>query len=103
RNMLHHGQVMSNEQIGEPELGLQILQDIQDLGLNGNIQRGNWLVTNNEFGAEGQRTGNPDSLSLTAGKFMRITAGMIAFQADFAERFKHDVDPLTGRADLMDV
>ena len=34
RNVLHHAEIMSDEQIRQSELGLQILQQVDDLGLH---------------------------------------------------------------------
>ena len=36
--MAHHGQIMGNEQIGKMKLILQLLQYIDNLGLDGYIQ-----------------------------------------------------------------
>ena len=38
-NMLHRGKVMCNEQIGQPHLLLQIFKHIDDLCLDGHVQR----------------------------------------------------------------
>ena len=40
RYMPHHGQVMGNEQVGQSDLGLEVFQHIDHLGLDRNIQRG---------------------------------------------------------------
>ena len=40
-NMPHHGQVVGNEQVGEAEFVLQLLQNIDYLGLYGHVQGGN--------------------------------------------------------------
>ena len=37
-NMLYHCQIMGDKKIGEAELLLQILEQIDHLGLDGNIQ-----------------------------------------------------------------
>ena len=37
--VFHHPQVMRNKQESEPKLGLQLSQQIQDLRLNGDVQR----------------------------------------------------------------
>ena len=40
---------MRNEDVGQADVTLQLLQQIEDLGLNGNIQRGYRLITNDQF------------------------------------------------------
>ena len=39
---------MGNKEIADPELSLEILQQIQDLGPNGDILRGHRLIENDE-------------------------------------------------------
>lgn len=72
RNVLHNRQVVSNKHIGQALFRLQILQKIQDLRLNGHIQRGNRLVTDNKLGVQRQRPGNTDTLTASAVQLMRI-------------------------------
>ena len=55
-NVLHHGQVMRNKQIGHIVLFLQILQQIDDLCLDTHIQRGNRLVADDELWLQCQRS-----------------------------------------------
>jgi hypothetical protein len=81
RDMLDHAQVVRDEQIGETEFLLQVFQNIQHLRLDGHIQRRDRLIANNKLGTQRQRARNTDTLTLTAGKFMRIAAGVIIFEA----------------------
>ena len=37
--MLHHAQVVGDEQVSQPKLILQVFEDIEHLRLDGNIQR----------------------------------------------------------------
>ncbi len=80
--MLHQGQVVRNEQIGQAELLLQILEQIDDLGLNGEVECRNGLVGDDQLRVRRQRAGNTDALALPAGKFMRVAPGMIGAHAD---------------------
>src|SRR3981081_1238285 len=73
---IHHGnapaaglvdrRTMGNEEIGEPELLLQILQEIDDLGLDRYIQCRHRLIADNEFGFDRERARDTDALALTA-------------------------------------
>ncbi len=67
---------MGDKQIGDPLLILEIFQKIDDLRLNGYIQRRNRLVTDYQIRLQNQRTRNPNPLPLSAGKLMGITVGM---------------------------
>ncbi|MNC25234.1 hypothetical protein D3C75_733130 [compost metagenome] len=68
---------MGNEHIGKAVLLLQILHQIQHLGLDGHIQRRYRLVADNEFRIQCERPGNPDPLPLAAGEFMGKAVGLI--------------------------
>ncbi len=70
--MLHHAQIVRDEQIGQPQLGLQVPQQIDDLCLHRNIQRGHRLVAHYEARMQHQRAGDADALALTAGELVRI-------------------------------
>lgn len=70
RNVANHRQVMRNEHVGQVLFFLQLLQQIDNLGLNGHVQRGDALVAHNELGLYRQRPGNADALPLTAGELM---------------------------------
>ena len=64
-------EVMGDEQITETQLLLQVLQQIHNLGADGDIQRRNWFVEDDKTGVQRQGSGNGDALSLSAAEFMR--------------------------------
>ena len=61
--------------VGQTELFLQIFQQVDHLSLDGNIQRGNRLIADDQGRLKGQGAGNTNTLALTAGKFMRVAVG----------------------------
>ena len=65
--VVDHSQVVGDEDIGEPQLFLKLLQQIQDLGLNGDIQGRDRLVADDELGLHGQRPGDADTPSSSWG------------------------------------
>ena len=52
RDMPHHGKIMRDEQVGQPHIALQILQQIDDLRLDGDIERRNCLIAHNKARAQ---------------------------------------------------
>ena len=52
---------------GVAELLLQVLDELQDLGLNGHVQSGGGLVADQDLGLAGQGNGDHNSLPHTAG------------------------------------
>ena len=65
---------MGDEQIGDAPFPLDALQQVDDLCLDGYIQRRDRLIADDELGVKGQGTGNGDTLTLSAGELMRVPA-----------------------------
>ena len=78
---------------------LQTLEQVQNLRLDGHIQRGHRLIAENQFRAQDQRTGDAYPLTLTAGKFMWKAVIIRRFKADDAHGFLRDFRRL--RASFM--
>ena len=72
RNVLHHGQVMGNEDVGQFQLFLEPHQQIENLGLDGHIQRRDRLVADHHLRVDQQGAGDPDPLPLAPRKLMGI-------------------------------
>ena len=64
--MLHDAEVVGDEQIGEAELLLEILQQVDDLGLDRDVQRRDGLVADDQLGLERERSCDADPLALAA-------------------------------------
>ncbi len=77
RNVMHHEQIVGDEQIRDAQLVLQLLKHIDDLRLNRHIQRRNRLVADDELRVHRECPGNADALPLAAGELMRIPGGML--------------------------
>ena len=85
--MPHHGHVMGNEHICEVPFFLQILQQIQNLGLDGNIQRRHRLITDNKSGIHCQGARNTHTLAAAAVQFVRIGPAHTAVNANQFHKF----------------
>jgi len=79
-HVLHDAEVMTDEQIRQSMLLLKPMKKVQDLGLNRDVECTSRLVEHYEFGIERERSGNGDSLSLTAGELVGIAVEMLAPQ-----------------------
>ena len=75
-DMANHRQVMRNEQISQIHFVLQVFKQVDHLCLNGYIQGGNGLITNDQFRLQRQSTCDADTLPLATGKFMWITVNI---------------------------
>ena len=65
------GEVVGDEQDRHAEPGLEVLEQLQDLRLDGDVQGGRRLVGDQEVGLVGQRHGDHHPLALAAGQLVR--------------------------------
>ncbi len=79
------GQIVRDEDIGEVELVLEALQEVDDLGLDGDVQRGDRFVGDDDLRPEGQTAGDADALALAAGELVRIAVDVLGVEADDVE------------------
>ena len=88
-NMTNYQKIVGNKQIGQTQLLLQVVKHIDNLSLDGNVQCRNRFVTDDELRVNCQRTGNADTLPLTAGEFVGVTGGVFAVQANIAHQLQN--------------
>ena len=82
-DMLHHRQIVRDENHGEFHLAGEVAEEVQNLRLDGDIQRGDRLIGDDELGLDGQRACDGNALALAAGKLVRIFAHEPRRQTDF--------------------
>ncbi len=85
RDVLHHRQVMGDEQVSQIELCLEILHQVDDLRLNRHIESGYGLVGNNEVWLYGKGSGDTDALPLAPGELVGEALGEVWIEADRVE------------------
>ena len=71
-DVLDHRQIVADEQVGNPELRLQVLQQIDHLRPHRDVERRHRLVADDQFRAERQGSGDADALALATGELVRI-------------------------------
>ena len=106
---VHHGdavgdvpddaQVVGDEDVREAELALQVLEQVEDLRLHGDVERGDRLVRHDELGIERERAGDADPLALPARELVREPVVVLRVEADDLEQVLHTPLPLGVRAD----
>ena len=63
---------MGDEDNTRTGLFLELLDELDDLGLDGHVQSGGGLIGNDELGVAGQGDGDDHTLTHTAGQLMRV-------------------------------
>ena len=79
--MLHHGQVVGDEQIRQVQLVLQVHQQVNDLRLDRHVERRHRLVADDELWIERERARDTDALALAAGELVWIGVHLRRSQA----------------------
>ena len=75
-------QVVGDEDDGQPEALLEVLQQPQHLSLDHDVQRGGRLVGDQQARLAGEREADEDALALAAGELVRVVARAARRQAD---------------------
>ena len=70
-----------------PELGTQVLEQVQDGGLDADVERRDRLVGDQQLGPQRERPGDGDPLPLPAGELPRVGVDRLLGQAHEAEQF----------------
>jgi hypothetical protein len=66
RQLRDHGQVVRDEEIRQAEFALELSQQVQNLSLDGDVERRHRLVEQDQVGFERERAGDGDALALAA-------------------------------------
>src|SRR5690606_26188365 len=85
--VLHHTQVMRDEQHREIELFAQILEQVDHLCLDRNVEGGDGLIGYDEIRFDGESPGNSDALALPPRKLVGILAKVICAKSNLLQQF----------------
>jgi hypothetical protein len=76
-DMVDHRHVMADEEVAQSEFILEIVQEIQDLRLDGYVQGRSRLVAHDHPRLKGESAGDSYSLALATAEFVRISIGRL--------------------------
>ena len=76
---LHHPKVVGNEEVGQPELFLEVPEQVHDLRLDRDVERARGFVGNEELRAHGKHTRNTDPPLLSARELVREVRELALF------------------------
>ena len=78
--MAHDAEIVRDEDVGEVELVLEVLEQVDDLGLDRDVERGDRLVGDDQLRPQRERAGDPDPLALSAGELVRIAVVVLRLE-----------------------
>ena len=86
----HEGEVVGDEHHREAEFVAQLVEQFDDLLLNGDVEGGGGLVCDDELGVAGQRHGDEDALALASRELVRIgVEGSVGVEPDELQQILH--------------
>ena len=86
-DMANHRQVVADDDVGKIEACLQIHQQVENLGLDRDVERRDRLVGDDQLGPGDQRASDRNALALAARELMGIFVEIAGIEADIGERF----------------
>jgi hypothetical protein len=81
-DMADDGEVVRDEEVGEPEVVLEAREQVDDLRLDRHVERRDGLVEDDQGRVEGERAGDADALPLAAGELVREAVAVLGAEAD---------------------
>ena len=95
----HDGEVVRDEEIREPEVVLEVLEQVQDLRLDRDVERRDRLVADDQLRVERERARDPDPLPLAARELVRVAVREARVEADDVEQLADPRRAVAARAD----
>src|SRR5690606_19981885 len=104
-DVVHHRQVVGDEDHRQVVALLHLLEQVEDLRLDGDVERGDGLVADQHLGFQYEGAGQGDPLALPAGELGRApAAGVLGVQTDRLEGGVHTAPDLLATAvDALDL
>ena len=99
----HDVEVVRDEDVGQPELPLQVLQQVEDLRLDRDVQRRDRLVAEDQLRVDRQRARDADPLTLAARELVREPVVVLRVQTDDLEQLLDAPLALRRRADAVEL
>ena len=94
-------EVVGDEDVREPEVLLEVLQQVQDLRLHRDVERRHRLVADDQLRVDRERPRDADPLALAAGELVREAVVVLGVQADDLEQLLHAALALGVGADAV--
>ena len=89
RYLPDHGQVVRDEDEGEVEVVLEAAQQVEDLRLDRDVERGHRLVADDQLRLQRERARDADALPLSAGELVRVAVVVLRREPNAREQLTH--------------
>ncbi len=86
RDLADDREVVGDEDVGQVEVVLEVLQQVEDLRLNRDVERRHRLVADDQLRLQRDRAGDADPLPLAARELVRVAVVVLRVEADAGEQ-----------------
>lgn len=93
---------MGDEEVGEAQLLLQVLEEVHHLRLDGDVEGGDRFVADHELGVEGDGPGDAYALALASGELVGVAAHGGGVEAHALQEGGHALLALPAPRDFVD-
>ncbi len=98
----YDGEVVRDEDEGDAELPLEVLQQVDDLRLDGDVQGGDGLVGDDQLRPQGEGAGDADALTLASGELVRVAVVVLGVEAHGLQELLGAPFVALGRVDAVE-
>ena len=77
RDVADDAEIVGDEDVREPELVLEVVEEVDDLRLDRHVERGDGLVCDDQLRVESERARDADALALPARELVRIAVDVV--------------------------
>ncbi len=95
-------EIVRDVEVRERVVALQVLQEIDDLRLHRDVERGHRLIADDEVGSDRECAGDADPLALAARELVRISLRELGAEPDLAEGLPDTIVGFAAVGDFMD-
>ena len=88
-DVAHDAEVVRDEDVGQRELVLQVVEQVHDLRLDRDVERGDGLVGDDQPRIQRERAGDADALALAARELVRIAVVVLGREPDDVHQLLH--------------
>ena len=82
-------EVVGDEDVGQRELVLEVVEQVDDLGLDRHVERRDGLVGDDQARVERERARDADALALAARELVRVAVVVLGREADDVHQLLH--------------
>ena len=100
-DVLHHRKVVRDKNEAEIHPADELREQIQDLGLDGDVEGGDGLISDDNPGLQGEGAGHGNALALAPGELMRVFLHEARSEADDLHELGDASGHLVAGADLV--